>query len=90
MWLMVNRRKLLERLLGGSKNISFNEFTSLLEGFGFKLDRVRGSHHVYIRESNAEMLSVQPRKDGKAKPYQLRQLLKLIEEYNLELEDDKE
>jgi hypothetical protein len=25
---------------------------------------------------------------GKAKPYQIRQFLKLVEEYNLELEDD--
>jgi hypothetical protein len=25
---------------------------------------------------------------GKAKPYQVRQFLKLIEEYNLKLEDD--
>lgn len=33
------------------------------------------------------MLSVQPRTDGKAKPYQIRQLLKLVEEYDLELRE---
>ena len=36
----------------------------------------------------AELLSLQPRNDGKAKPYQLRQFLKLVEAYNLELDED--
>jgi predicted RNA binding protein YcfA (HicA-like mRNA interferase family) len=85
---VVKRRKLLDRLLAGSHDISFNEFVALLEGFGFLLDRVRGSHHVFARPDVGEMLSIQPRKDGKAKPYQLRQFLKMVEEYNLELEED--
>jgi len=85
---MVKRRKLLQRLLSGSRNLSFEEFIALLEGFGFILDRVKGSHHIFVHPAAPELLSVQPRKDHKAKPYQLRQFLKMIEEYNLELEDD--
>jgi predicted RNA binding protein YcfA (HicA-like mRNA interferase family) len=85
---MVNRRKLLIKLLSGSKNISFNEFVALLEGFGFYLDRMNGSHHIFNHPNIPEMLTIQPRKDGKAKPYQLHQLVKLIEEYNLQLEKD--
>lgn len=52
------------------------------------LDRTRGSHHVFVHPDIAELLSIQPRKDGKAKPYQLRQFLKLVEEYSLKPEDE--
>lgn len=86
---MVNRQRLLDKLLSGSKDITFREFVALLEGFGFRLDRMRGSHHVFVHPLIGEMLSIQPRKDGKAKPYQLRQVLKLVEEYNLELKEDR-
>ena len=84
---MASRRKLLEKLLAGSYDLSFREFLSLLEGFGFVADRIRGSHHVFVHPKTRELLSVQPRKDGKAKPYQLRQFLKLVEENDLELEE---
>jgi predicted RNA binding protein YcfA (HicA-like mRNA interferase family) len=85
---VAKRQKLLDKLLSGSNDIHFEEFTSLLEGFAFELERVRGSHHVYSHPGIGELLSVQPRHDGKAKPYQLRQFLKLVEEYNLELKKD--
>ena len=84
---MPKRQKLLAKLLSGSRDITFLEFVSLLEGFGFKLDRMRGSHRIYIHPKITELISIQPRGDGKAKPYQLRQFLKLVEEYNLELDE---
>ncbi len=85
---MPKRRKLLVKLLAGSKDFTFSEFTSLLEGYGFELERVRGSHRIYSHRDISELLSIQPRNDGKAKPYQLRQFLKLVEAYNLELNED--
>lgn len=51
------------------------------------LDRTKGSHHVYVQPDIGKLLSIQPRKDGKAKPYQLRQFLKLVEEFDLQLKD---
>ena len=72
----------------GSYDLSFRDFSSLLEGFGFRLDRVRGSHQVFVHHNITELLSVQPRKDGKAKPYQVRQFLKLVEAYDLELGEE--
>lgn len=36
------------------------------------------------------MLSVQPRKDGKAKPYQVKQFLKIVEQYDLQLDEGEE
>ena len=85
---MPKRQKILAKLLSGSRNITFLEFVSLLEGYGFELDRTRGSHRIYVHPKIPELLAIQPRQDGKAKPYQLHQFLKLIEAYNLELYKD--
>ena len=85
---MSRHQKILARLLSGSKNIAFLEFVSLLEGYGFELDRIRGSHQIYTHPDVSELIAIQPRHDGKAKPYQLRQFMKLVEAYNLELNED--
>lgn len=58
----------------------------MAEAFGFRLARVRGSHHILAHPAVRELLNLQE-VDGKAKPYQLRQLLRLIERYNLQLRD---
>jgi predicted RNA binding protein YcfA (HicA-like mRNA interferase family) len=62
--------------------------TSLVEGFGFRESRVRGSHHIFIHPEVREIVNLQD-VGGKAKPYQIRQFLTLIERYNLRLEDSK-
>ncbi|NCC45391.1 MAG: type II toxin-antitoxin system HicA family toxin [Clostridia bacterium] len=82
----MNRRKLLQKILQGSKNISFEEFTNLLNGFGFRLIRISGSHHIFTHPDINELVNIQNVK-GQIKPYQLRQFLKLIEKNNLSLED---
>lgn len=41
-----------------------------------------GSHHIYSHELGF-MLSIQPGKDGSAKPYQIKQLIAFLEEYGL-------
>ena len=45
----MDRRRLLRRILGGSKNIRFGDMVSLVEGFGFRLSRTDGSHHIFTR-----------------------------------------
>jgi predicted RNA binding protein YcfA (HicA-like mRNA interferase family) len=84
----MNRRKLLEKVLSGSKNIRFNEMVSLIEAFGFRLSRVRGSHHIFTHPLVRELVNLQ-NVSGQAKPYQIRQFLQLVERYNLELGDDE-
>jgi len=59
---------------------------NLVEGFGFKLSRTDGSHHIFVRPDIPELISLQNVK-GQAKPYQMRQFLKLVEKYDLILED---
>jgi predicted RNA binding protein YcfA (HicA-like mRNA interferase family) len=82
----MNKRKLLQRALASPKSIRFGDMVSLVEGFGFRLARVSGSHHIFEHPDLAEMVNLQDAK-GKAKPYQVRQFLELVEEYNLELRE---
>jgi len=84
----MNRRRLLRRLSEGAfQNVKFTDARSLIEAFGFNLVRARGSHRIFAREDVPELLNLQDT-HGEAKPYQLRQFLKLVERYNLQLEDD--
>jgi len=83
----MNKRKLLKKILGGSKNIQFDEFVALVKAFGFQHERTSGSHHIFHHPGIPELVNIQNRK-GKAKPYQMRQFLEFVEEYNLELGDE--
>jgi len=83
----MNRKALLRRLLQGAvRNVSFADLVNLVEGFGFRLQRMGGSHRLYAHPDVPEMLNLQEA-HGEAKPYQIRQLLRLIERYNLKVED---
>jgi predicted RNA binding protein YcfA (HicA-like mRNA interferase family) len=83
----VNIRKLLQKALAGSPNVRFSDAIVLAEAFGFRLSRVAGSHHIMVHPQIPELVNLQE-VEGKAKPYQLRQLLRLAERYNLQLRDD--
>lgn len=83
----MKKRKILEKVLAGSKNVRFNEMTTLVEAFGFRLSRVSGSHHIFIHPEVREMVNLQE-VNGKAKPSRIQQFLHLIERYNLELGDE--
>jgi predicted RNA binding protein YcfA (HicA-like mRNA interferase family) len=85
----MNKRKLLAKSLTGSKDLRFTEAVRLAEAFGFQRSRVRGSHHVFVHPRLRELVNLQE-VGGKAKPYQVRQLLDLVERYNLQLEDEQE
>jgi predicted RNA binding protein YcfA (HicA-like mRNA interferase family) len=83
----MNRKKLLGRLTRGNlRNVAFADMVNLVEGFGFQLARVRGSHHVFTQPTITEMLNLQE-VGGEAKPYQIRQFLRVVEKHNLRLED---
>ncbi len=82
----MNKKKLLEKILSGSKNIRFGDFIILVEAFGFELSRVRGSHYIFEHPDIPEILNLQNSK-GQVKPYQIRQFLQLVEQYSLKIED---
>ena len=73
----------LLRVLRGSSdtNIRFSEIRTLLSRLGFA-ERIKGSHHIFTREDVEEILNLQPRK-SLAKPYQVKQVRKVLVRYKL-------
>ncbi len=81
---MAKKLKLLQRIINSQRNVRFKDFIALVEAFGFTLDRVRGSHFIYVHNDVDVLLNIQDVK-GQAKPYQVRQFLQMIEHNNLTL-----
>jgi len=77
-------KKLLQKAVSTPQNFRFSDMVKLAEAFGFRLSRKSGSHQIYIHPRVTELLNLQEVR-GKAKPYQIRQFLKLVEKYDLEL-----
>lgn len=80
--------KFLDRILRGTSdaNIPFEELCQLLRKLGFK-ERIRGDHHIFTKEGVKEILNTQP-KGSKAKPYQVKQVRKVILRYKLGGQED--
>jgi predicted RNA binding protein YcfA (HicA-like mRNA interferase family) len=79
-------RKIYEKLLVKPQNVRFADFCKVVEAFGYRLDRTSGSHHIYEHPSATRPLNLQSRR-GEAKPYQIRQFLRDVEEFHLTLND---
>ncbi|MCC7212926.1 MAG: type II toxin-antitoxin system HicA family toxin [Candidatus Brocadia sp.] len=80
---MGKHEKLLIQILRGisDANIPFNGLCSLLKHLGFD-ERIRGSHHIFTKDGVDEIVNLQP-KDGKTKPYQVKQIRNVILKYKL-------
>ncbi len=85
----MNKRKLLAKALSGSKNLRFSEVVSLAKAFGFRVSRVKGSHHIFVHSNVRELVNLQ-KVGGRAKPYQVKQLMELVERYSLDLREDED
>ena len=76
----------LEKLYESAKNnpvdVRFGDLCKLIEAFGFRYRGGKGSHQVYVKEGVLEILNVQSVR-GRANPYQVRQFLKVVENYKL-------
>ena len=84
----MNPRLLFTRLTAGHlRNVAFRDALSLATAFGFAVVRIEGSHHILKHSDIAEFLNLQEVR-GEAKPYQLRQFLRLVKRYDLRLRDD--
>lgn len=79
-------RKILTAARNNPAGLRFSELQRLSEAAGFVLDRINGDHFVYVRHGIADIINLQPIKGGKAKPYQVRQVLALIDKYDIEIE----
>jgi predicted RNA binding protein YcfA (HicA-like mRNA interferase family) len=79
--------KVLVTALANPGGLRFSEACRLARAFGFRHVRTRGSHWVFSHPGIAELVNLQD-VGGQAKAYQVRQLLRLVERYNLELGDE--
>ena len=80
---MGSLEKLYEHILmrRSDANVSFDTLCGLLRRLGFD-ERIRGDHHIFTMEGVEEILNLQP-KDGKGKPYQVKQVRNVILKYGL-------
>jgi hypothetical protein len=46
-------------------------------------ERVKGNHHIFTQAGVAEILNLQPLRDGMAKAYQVKQVRSIILRYKL-------
>jgi hypothetical protein len=76
--------KLYRKAANSPDNLSFSDLCALAEAVGFVLRKRGGgtSHLIYRHPKVRELMNLQ-NDHGKAKPYQVKQLLTLIEEYEL-------
>lgn len=79
--------KFLNKLLSGlsDKNIVFEYLRKLILSFGFK-ERIKGDHHIFTKKGIIEIINIQPLKDGKSKPYQVKQIRSIVLKYKLHRE----
>ena len=84
---MGRAKKLAAKILSGKsdKNFAFVDLCYILERAGFQSRSGKGSHRIYYKEEVVEIVNVQPR-NGKAKPYQVKQVRELFLKYKIEIE----
>lgn len=67
-------------------NIKFRELQRLLDAVKFK-KRIKGDHFIYSLPRARSHINIQP--DGSfVKPYQVKQVRKYFNEYNITLEEE--
>lgn len=93
---MTRHAKLLARLLSGAADeaFRFDDLCAVLRRLGFDERHRGGSHHIFTCAGVAEILNLQPRGAGQAKPYQVRQVRDVLLKYRLapagpEADDDE-
>jgi hypothetical protein len=77
--------KLYEHILmrRSDANVTFDTLRTLLRRLGFD-EHIKGDHHIFTKDGVEEILNLQP-KDGKGKPYQVKQVRDVILKYHLRI-----
>jgi hypothetical protein len=92
MWyhhLVARWARVLDSARRGPANVSFDDLCSLVERIGYVKRRQTGSHRIYRHPARPDLplINLQRSRSGKAKPYQVRQVLDIIDTYNLEVSE---
>ena len=77
--------KLYEHILmrRSDANVLFETFCGLLKRLGFD-ERIKGDHHIFTMDGVEEILNLQS-KNGKGKPYQVKQVREVILKYHIRI-----
>ena len=78
----MKRTEIYQELRNNPKNVRYEKICRVVELFGFVFTRQKGSHRIYKRQGIKELLDFQ-NVQGKVKSYQVKQFLKVVEDYNL-------
>lgn len=80
---MSRNERLLRSILSAraDANVRFADLHALMQYLGFE-ERIRGGHHLYRKEGVEEKINLQ-RDGAHAKPYQVRQVRRVILKYKL-------
>ena len=76
---MTKADKLNNKIRRNPNNVKIQDLISWLENNGFSLDRVNGSHHIFVHPIIETPINIQKKKDGAAKTYQVKQAIKIID-----------
>ena len=81
---MTRTEKLHARAVRQPGSLSFDDLLALVRAAGFVFRRQTGDHMISVhpRLGKEGFLNLQPRR-GKAKPYQVRQVVEKIDEHGL-------
>ena len=79
-------KELIEFAKNNPKGVRFAELQQLCLCCGMWHDRTKGSHYIYKHANPTFTINIQAFKDGKAKSYQVQDLIDLIELHNLDSE----
>lgn len=82
--LVVTWRKRLESIRRNPKDVRIEDLCQILERLGFEEVRRRGSHRIFRKPGVAYLVNLQSTADGKAKRYQVEQVLELIDRFDPE------
>jgi predicted RNA binding protein YcfA (HicA-like mRNA interferase family) len=85
---MSRAQKLLAVVRNNPRGVRFSDLCRLVQSLGFVLDRVQGSHHVYVHPGRPDLaiVNLQEGKNGQAKVYQVEQVLNLVDAHELEVQ----
>lgn len=83
---MTKREKLLDAVRNNPCDVRFDDLVRLVMALGFVADHQVGSHSVFVHSNPAvPFVNLQEGKSGKAKPYQVEQVLALVDAHKLEV-----
>ena len=73
---MSKREKLLLKLLSGNadNNFDLDDLVQILLRYSFEERKTGGSHRIFTKDKIEGIINLQKTKDGKAKPYQTKQV----------------